>query len=142
MQCWICKRQARGLGHSHPRFPSNDPRRYVRDWVFCSRRCQDIFHAFYGLCCQRTPGEIAMTRTQIEQAARKDCLKAFGAAAAQIGFETPLGQYSEAQALSVIDAIVSRYSEAMAEHHARTAHPPVRGMPVADDPFIDDEIPF
>ena len=142
MQCWICKRPARGFGHANLQFSPEDPGRFVLDWVFCSRRCQDIFHAFYGQCRQRTRPEIAMQRTAIEQAARKDCLKAFGAAAERIGFETPLGNYSEEQALAVIDAIVSRYTEAMADHHARTAHPPVRGMPVADDPFIDDDIPF
>ena len=25
-----------------------DPRRYPIDWVFCSRRCQNAFHNFYG----------------------------------------------------------------------------------------------
>ena len=30
------------------RFKTGDPRRYVLDWVFCSRRCRDAFHALYG----------------------------------------------------------------------------------------------
>ena len=47
-KCWVCKRQARGFGHSDGRFKIADPRRYPLDWVFCSRRCQDIFHALYG----------------------------------------------------------------------------------------------
>lgn len=83
-----------------------------------------------------------MQRTAIEHAARRDCLKAFGTAAENIGFDTPLGQYTEAQALSVIDAIVTRYTQAMAKHHKETAHPPIRGMPAAEDPFIDNDIPF
>lgn len=48
MKCWVCKRQARGYGHTDGRFKTADPRRYVLDWVFCSRRCQDAFHGLYG----------------------------------------------------------------------------------------------
>ena len=48
MKCWVCSRQARGFGHSDGRFRIADPRRYPLDWVFCSRRCQDIFHRLYG----------------------------------------------------------------------------------------------
>jgi hypothetical protein len=47
-KCWVCQRQARGFGHSDGRFKIADPRRYPLDWVFCSRRCQDIFHTLYG----------------------------------------------------------------------------------------------
>jgi hypothetical protein len=47
MKCWVCKRQARGFGHTDNRH-QGDPRRYPIDWVFCSRRCQDAFHALYG----------------------------------------------------------------------------------------------
>ena len=83
-----------------------------------------------------------MRRTAIEQAARHDCLKALGAAAEQIGFEIPLGQYSQAQALRVIDAIVNHYTQAMAAHHANTVHPPIKEIPSVEDPFIDDAIPF
>ena len=43
-KCWVCKRQARGFGHSDGRFKIAEPRRYPLDWEFCSRRCQDIFH--------------------------------------------------------------------------------------------------
>jgi len=34
MKCWICKRQARGFGHSDGRFKITDPRRYHRDWRY------------------------------------------------------------------------------------------------------------
>ena len=44
--------------------------------------------------------------SDVELAAMRKCLKAFGAAAESIGFEKPLGAYSEAEALRVIDAIV------------------------------------
>ena len=45
-----------------------------------------------------------------ELAAMRTCLKAFGAAAEEIGFDKPLGAYSEAEALQVVDAIVTCYT--------------------------------
>lgn len=72
--------------------------------------------------------------SEVEVAAMKQCLKSFGAAAGTIGFEKPLGSYTEEEALQVIDAIVTSYTEAMLEHHADTSFPPIRGIkdPVAD----------
>ena len=105
MKCWVCKRQARGYGHSDLRHPVGDARRYPIDWVFCSRRCQQAFHALYGQWLRvqegRTPKtEVAMIDpSDVELAAMRKCLKAFGAAAESIGFEKPLGAYSEAEAL-------------------------------------------
>ena len=158
MKCWVCKRQARGYGHTDGRFQTADPRRYVMDWVFCSRRCQDAFHALYGNWSRvqegRTPKtEVAMIDpSDIERAAMRQCLKAFGKAAGEIGFTKPLGDYSEAEALQVIDAIVTCWSEAMVAHHEATKFPPVRGLPQTPDPLapnaaspfadFDDDIPF
>lgn len=34
MKCWVCKRQARGYGHTDGRYKSGDPQRYPVDWVF------------------------------------------------------------------------------------------------------------
>ena len=48
MKCWVCTRQARGYGHTDNRHGIGHPARYPIDWVFCSRRCQDAFHALYG----------------------------------------------------------------------------------------------
>ena len=48
MKCWVCKRQARGFGHTDNRHGVGNPRRYPIDWVFCSQRCQNAFHALYG----------------------------------------------------------------------------------------------
>nr|WP_259374558.1 DUF6511 domain-containing protein [Calidifontimicrobium sp. SYSU G02091] len=133
------------------RYPVGDARRYPIDWVFCSRRCQEAFHALYGQWLRvqegRTPKtEVAMIDpSDVELAAMRKCLKAFGAAAEGIGFEKPLGVYSEAEALRVIDAIVTCYTEAMVEHHEATKYPPVRGLkePVSD-PFADleDDLPW
>ena len=154
MKCWVCKRQARGYGHTDGRFKTGDPRRYVLDWVFCSRRCQDAFHALYGNWQRAKDGRIDQTEvtmidpSDVELAAMRQCLKAFGEAAGEIGFAKPLGDYSEAEALQVIDAIVTQFTDAMAEHHEACKYPPVRGMqPVADPmatPFadMDDDIPW
>ncbi|MFN3966037.1 MAG: DUF6511 domain-containing protein [Silanimonas lenta] len=151
MKCWVCKRQARGYGHSDLRHPVGDARRYPIDWVFCSRRCQEAFHTLYGNWLRvrdgRPPlGEVAMIDpSDVELAAMRKCLKAFGAAAEDIGFDKPLGAYSEAEALRVIDAIVTCYTDAMVEHHEATKYPPVRGLkePVSD-PFADleDDLPW
>ena len=90
MKCWVCKRQARGYGHSDLRHPVGDARRYPIDWVFCSRRCQQAFHALYGQWLRvqegRTPKtEVAMIDpSDVELAAMRTCLKAFGAAAGEI----------------------------------------------------------
>ena len=90
--------------------------------------------------------------SEIELAAMRQCLKAFGAAAGEIGFDKPLGDYAEAEALQVIDAIVTCWSDAMVAHHEATKFPPVRGLPPTPDPLspdtanpfvdFDDDIPF
>ena len=54
--------------------------------------------------------------TEFERAAMRACLKFFGEAAGEIGFDKPLGHYSEAEALQVIEAIVTGWTEAMAFH--------------------------
>ena len=158
MKCWVCKRQARGFGHTDNRHGIGDPRRYPIDWVFCSQRCQSAFHAMYGNWLRAKDGRsdikgVAMIDpSDIELAAIRKCLKSFGEAAGEIGFTKPLGNYSEAEALQVIDAIVTCYTEAMVEHHEASKYPPVRGMtptpdpmtPSAANPFadLDDDLPW
>jgi hypothetical protein len=143
VKCWVCSRQARGFGHLDGRFKLADPRRYPMDWAFCSRRCQDAFHKLYGnwVDAKRFGREVAMTDpSELEIAAMRRCLRAFGEAAGVIGFAKPLGDYSEAEAMQVIDAIVTCYTETMVEQHEATKYPPVRGVPaVAGDPFADLE---
>ena len=149
MKCWVCKRQSRGFGHTDNRHGVGNPRRYPIDWVFCSRRCQDIFHTLYGrrLAAEERGEALMVDASDIEIAAMRDCLKAFGSAAEHIGFDKPLGAYSEAEAMTVIDAIVTRYTEALTEHHERASMPPLRGVPAAEvvrDPFADlkDDLPW
>jgi hypothetical protein len=144
VKCWVCSRQARGYGHSENRHAIGDPKRYPIDWVFCSRRCQDAFHKCYGNWSQALDHDIAaedamVDVTPLENAAMRMCLKSFGDAASAIGFDKPLGAYSEAEALSVIDAIVTAYVQEMAAQHERSKYPAVR-MPAktpVDDPFRD-----
>ena len=61
----------------------------------------------------------------------------FGAAAEAIGFDKPLGEYAEREALQVIGAIVTCFTNAMAAHHEMAKYPPVRGMPEVRDPLTD-----
>ena len=151
MKCWVCSRQARGYGHTDNRHGIGNPRRYPIDWVFCSRRCQDAFHRMYGhwADAQKFGKEVEMIdASEIERAAMRQCLKAFGEAAGEIGFAKPLGDYSETEALQVIDAIVTGYTDAMALHHEVSKYPPVRGMPPAPDPLVhpfadlEDDLPW
>lgn len=142
MKCWICSRQSRGLRHADLRHRPSDPRHYPSDWVFCSRRCQDAFHLLYGNWTRAVQSDLPVGATMVdatplEQAAMRLCLKFFGEAASAIGFDKPLGAYTEAQALSVIEAIVSAYVEEMAAHHERSKYPPVRltGAKAVSDPI-------
>ena len=78
--------------------------------------------------------------SDVERTAMRSCLRAFGDVADDLGFDKPLGAYSEKEALKVIDAIVTRYTDAMAAYHQEAKYPPVRGMtPTVDDPFADLE---
>ena len=131
MKCLICTRQARGYGHSDNRFKVGQPRRYPMDWTFCSRRCQDAFHARYLAWLKTDPtleDVLMVDPTEFEQAAMRQCLRFFGEAASEIGFDKPLGQYSETEALQVIEAIVTAWTDAMVAHHEASQYPPVRGM--------------
>lgn len=158
-KCWVCSRQARGFGHLDGRFRIADPRRYPIDWAFCSRRCQDAFHKLYGNWTRALddglPPEAAMVdATPLEKAAMRMCLRFFGEAAGAIGFDKPLGAYSEAEALSVIEAIVTAYVDEMAAQHERSKYPPVRmpGTEPVGDPIrspdansfadLEDDLPW
>lgn len=143
MKCWVCKRQARGYVHADTRYGVGNHRRYPTDWAFCSRRCQEAFHALYGNWTRAKEGLIdakevpVVNPSDVELAAMRKCLKAFGDAASEIGFDKPLGDYSEAEALRVMDAIVTCWSDAMVEHHEATKFPPVPGLPPTPDPLAN-----
>ena len=75
--------------------------------------------------------------TALECSAMQACLKPFGEAAGQIGFDKPLGTYSQEQALFVIEAIVTAYVDEMAAQHEATKYPAVRipAAAVVHDPM-------
>ncbi|MHA6862772.1 DUF6511 domain-containing protein [Ralstonia pseudosolanacearum] len=155
MQCWVCRQQARGYRHSDLRFRVGDPRRHPPDWAFCSRRCQDAFHAIYGAWRETEPPlsesltrEAHMPETAAQQrAAMRRCLRPFGQVAGEIGFDKPLAHYTEEEALRVIEAIVFAYSEAMALDAPRAQATSVgqkRSVGLSADAFADleDDIPW
>ena len=82
--------------------------------------------------------------TEVERAAMKRCLKAFGEAAGEIGFDKPLGAYAVEEALRVIDAIVTCWTEQLVAHHETTRQSTVRGTTPPRDPFADmaDDLPW
>lgn len=141
MKCWVCTRQSRGFGHTDLRYGIGDPRRYPRNWVFCSSRCQNVFHMRYGhwqSVLERGVDirEVTMIDpSDVERAAMRQCLKPFGEVVFTIGFTKPLGAYSEAEALAVIEAIVTRWTEAMLTHHDMSQYPLIPGMSVVPDPM-------
>lgn len=150
MKCWVCTRQARGLTHADTRHGIGNPRRYPIDWAFCSQRCQDAFHALYGTRLRALDDGATLAEntmidpTDVERAAMKRCLKAFGEAAGEIGFDKPLGAYAEVEALRVIEAIVTCWTEQMVSHHEATRQSAVRGATPPRDPFADmaDDLPW
>jgi hypothetical protein len=115
------------------RFKVGHPKRYPMDWVFCSRRCQDCFHRLYTAGVRaieaegsRPKGGDVIDPTEAERLAMRQCLKPLGEAAIEIGMDRALGSYSEAEALRLIEAVVSTYVEAMVQEHERSKYPPVR----------------
>lgn len=75
--------------------------------------------------------------TPLEKESMRKCLQFFGEAAGAIGFDKALGAYSEVEALSVIEAIVTAYVDEMAAQHERSKYPPVRmpGATPVNDPI-------
>ena len=163
MQCWICRREARGFRCADVRASPGELRYFPLDWVFCSRCCQDKFSVLLvrWKAAWAQGLEPAMDElSEIERQASHACLRAFGQAAEAIGFDKPLGAYSEAEAMAVITAIVTRFSTEMQAQHVATREPPMRGGrgPVVNDPLparlartppralpaydFDDDIPF
>ncbi|MBU6956115.1 hypothetical protein KP814_32565 [Hahella sp. HN01] len=126
MKCRVCARQAKGFGHLNTRHRPGESKRYPTDWRFCSARCQKAFHALYADWLKGTTEEVMLNATDIEKAALRDCLKPFGDAATAIGFDKPLGAYSELEAMTVVEAIVSGYVAAMTQYHESARCAPVR----------------
>ena len=136
MQCWICRREARGFRCADVRASPGELRYFPLDWVFCSRCCQDKFSVLLvrWKAAWAQGLEPAMDElSEIERQASHACLRAFGQAAEAIGFDKPLGAYSEAEAMAVITAIVTRFSTEMQAQHVATREPPMRCLRVSHE---------
>ncbi|MDO3554946.1 DUF6511 domain-containing protein, partial [Ralstonia pseudosolanacearum] len=92
--------------------------------------------------------EAHMPETTAQQrAAMRRCLRPFGRVAGEIGFDKPLAHYAEEEALRVIGAIVSAYTEAMALNAPRAQAASMgqrRSVGLSADAFADleDDIPW
>lgn len=115
------------------RFKVGHPKRYPKDWTFCSRRCQDCFHRLYAAGVRYLEREGALPTgvgvidpTEAELVAMQQCLKPLGEAASEIGLDRPLSSYTQQEALQLINAVVMTYVEAMVQEHERSKYPSVR----------------
>ena len=103
MKCWVCKRQAWDTATPTTVTVSAIPGAIPSTGCSARSRCQNAFHALYGNWLRArkvasTSREVAMIDpSDVELAAMRQCLKAFGEAAGEIGFTKPLGDYSEAE---------------------------------------------
>ena len=86
--------------------------------------------------------------TDDERAAMRRCLRPFGNALGTIGFDKRPADYTEEDALRIIDCIVGAYSEAIADHHEATQFPFGSTPPVRPNEshhnhgeFQDDPLP-
>ncbi|MGO1069676.1 DUF6511 domain-containing protein [Lysobacter sp. CA199] len=118
-----------------------DPRRTPYRWAFCSITCQNAFHQLYDTRCRSDPAsieELLPVTHPLTHEAQRACLKALTVVAEHIGFDTPLGQYNQAQATEVIEAITRAYETSIRAQSNPVGHklaPPYDG-------FEDDTIPF
>ena len=64
--------------------------------------------------------------SEAELGAMQQCLKPLGEAASEIGMDRPLSNYTQQEALRLINAVVTTYVEAMVQEHERSKYPPVR----------------
>ena len=96
-------------------------------------RCQSCFHRLYTAGVRLLDREGALITgsdvidpSEAELSAMRQCLKALGEAASEVGIDRALSSYSQDEALQLINAVVTTYVEAMVQEHERSKHPPVR----------------
>lgn len=116
MRCAICSRQARGYGWFNARLPRHDPARCSHRWVFCSRRCQNVFCRLM----HKTEGRM-VDPTELELAAMHACLGPLGECVAAIGMDRPLADCSRDEVLALIEVVVDAYQAHMLQEHERLA---------------------
>lgn len=101
--CAVCRRPSRGFGWFDPVPPK---RRRPSAW-FCSMSCQD----FWARLARR---QVAMVDlTEQEQAAIRSTMKLVAELMEEIGWETRLVDLTEGQVLTLIEAAVGGFQDAM-----------------------------
>jgi hypothetical protein len=108
--CAVCWRPAHGFGWREP-FSASRPR--PERW-FCSITCQ----AFWSSSAR---GLSLVDLTEQERAAMRAALKPVAELMEEIGWATPLASLSEAHVLTLIEAAVGAFQEAMAASAARAS---------------------
>lgn len=64
--------------------------------------------------------------SDLEIEAMKRCLKALGEVAGEIGYDKPVSAYSKEEALMLIDAVVTQFTESMVNLQESPTHPYLR----------------
>jgi hypothetical protein len=116
VKCAVCSRQPCGFSWFNPRLRPNDPARESDRWRFCSKRCLDAFARLMA----KTGGHM-VDPTEMEIAALRACLRPLGEVVAEIGMQRPLADYTQAEILTVIEAVVTGYQDFMLAEHERLA---------------------
>ena len=114
MTCAICYRKAKGFGWFNPRSLISQSDRHNDKWVFCSRRCQDVFSNLMT----KTEGQM-IDPSDMEIAAMQSCLTPLGEYVSFIGIQRPLADYSRDEVLGLIDVVITNYQERMLDEHER-----------------------
>jgi hypothetical protein len=112
--CAVCRQPTRGFGWSEPQRVSR-PRPSV--WL-CSITCQDFFW-------QRARRSFAMVDlTEEEKSAIRKALKMVAEVMEEIGWNTRLADLSEPQVLTIIEAAVGGFQDAMRDIAAANKQSP------------------
>jgi hypothetical protein len=98
-------------------------------------RCQRCFHKLYEAGVRLlNHGDVRISvkegyvinPSEAEMSAMRRCLKPLGEAANEVGMDRALSTYSQAEALVLINAVVTAYVEAMVQAHEASKYPPLR----------------
>jgi hypothetical protein len=110
--CAVCRQPTRGFGWRDP-VCSKRPRPSV--W-FCSITCQAFWTA------RAREGLAVVDLTEQEQQALRAAMKPVGEIMEEIGWDTPLAGLTEAQVLTLIEAAVGGFQDAMHTIAAESVH--------------------
>ena len=136
MSCAVCHRKAGGLGWFNPFIPRSNKNpnrhRYSYRWIFCSRKCQEVFSKIMN----KTQGR-EFPRNEMEQRAVLGCLQPLGDYVALIGMQRPLADYSRDEIVGLISVTVNAYQQRMVQEHEELA----KRDRAFFEGFFDDGVP-